>query len=872
MRYDKNIAMRILAVSGFYPPYSITGYDLGSRDIVETLKARGHEIRVLTSRYCYQDVPVEGDVFRWLQPNFRERLDWRGALLKELVNQTAFKRAVRDFSPEAALFFHPTYASASLGLLARELGVPSAYYIANFWYLVYEKDHWFRAWPKGAAGGLSLRYFSRKYRLFPPQALHFGQAMFSNRYLQALAEQVGLPADGTKVIPWGVDTGQFSPGRTAARKPRRLLYVGQVRPDKRIDTAIQAVGILVNELGRKDLSLTLVGYDPWNISPLASPQKALRALIEKCGVRKNVRLTGWKPHHEMPSIYREHDIFLYPSTDEGISSLALLEAMSSGLAIVSTQTHGHEDILEDGKNVLVFAGGDPLQCAHRVNRLFDDPALLESLKSRARETIERGFRLDNMVEDIEIVLKETVRRATSGAPLISAEKKTCLGDPNPKASLSRLAGPAKWWLRLGAVAVTARTIFRPRFFRQKGKRALYKAHSLALLTGLPFFYEVFFHLAGRRRKKSTGDALTPKNILVIQLADMGDVVLSTAFLRELRRHWPDAWIGLVVQPSMVSLVEKCPDIDEVIPFRWRSFQEWGNAFSGHWRWWFQTTILTARRLWRHNIDTAISLRWNNDAPQAAALTLMSTSGAPVRVAFRDIPRDRIPCRVTDINRLITHGPVRSYLKHEIEFQMEILSSLGATPEKPQIQVFTGPEDEDFARDVLGRAGFSAGSPIIALAPGAAWPFRRWPSDRFIALGRWLQETYGANIIILAARNEMELACRVEQGLHPGRTVSLAGKTAIRQMAAILRRCQLFIGNDSGPIHVAVGVGVPVVGFFGPGEYERFKPWGVNHEAVRLGLPCSPCSQDCAFNDPRCIRGISLNRAKEAVSRKLGSLS
>ena len=865
--------MRILAVNGFYPPYSITGYDLGCRDIVETLKGRGHEIRVLTSRYCYQDVPIEGDIYRWLQPNFRERLDWRSIILKELVNQTAFKRIGRDFAPEVALFFHPTYVSASLGLLAREMGIPSAYYIANFWYLVYKKDHWFRAWPKSAKGARAIRHFSRKYRLLPPsRPLHFGQAMFANRYLQILAEQVNLPMDGARVIPWGIDADRFSPGRTSAQKPRRLLYVGQVRPDKRIDTAIQAMGILVNEHGRKDLSLTIVGYDPWNPSPQAPSHKALRALIEKCGLQGKIRFTGWKPRQDMPSIYREHDIFLFPGTDEGISSLALLEAMASGLAVVGTLTHGHADILEDGKNALVFPRGDAVQCAQRVTRLLDDPVLYESIRTRARATIERGFRLENTVEAVEVTLKEAARRAAPVPRPAAAEKKVFLEDPNPRASLSRLAGPAKWRLRLGAITVTARTLFRPRFFWQKGKRAFYKVSSMALLVTLPVLYSVFFHLADRRPKKTKEDELDPRNILVIQLADMGDVVLSSAFLSELRRHWPKAWIGLVVQPSMVSLVEKCPDIDKVIPFRWRLFKDWGNAFSGHFRWWLETTLLTARKLWRHHIDMTISLRWNNDAPQAAALTLMYTSGAPVRVAYRDIPYDRIPCRLTDINRLITRGPVRSYLKHEIELQMEILSSLGATPSAPRVRVWTGPKDEDFGRDVLSRAGFPAYAPIIALAPGAAWPFRRWPADRFIALGRWLLETYGANIVILAARNELELARRVEQGLPRDRTVSLAGQTTIRQMAAVLRHCRLFIGNDSGPIHVAAGVGIPVVGFFGPGEYERFKPWGVDHEAIRLGLPCSPCSQDCALNDPRCIRGISLDRAKEVIARKLSKAS
>jgi len=864
--------MRILAVNGFYPPHHITGYDLGCRDIVEALRKRGHEIKVLTSRACLDTGLVEDDIYRSLRPRFRERLDWRGAILKELVNQTAFKRICGEFAPEAALFFNLSYVSASLGLLSREMAIPSVYYLANFWFLTYEKDHWFRAWPRNPKGAQAVRHFSRRYRLIPPsRPLHFGEAIFANSYLKSLADQMGLPMDSAAVVPWGIDVERFSPGQRPARISGRLLYVGQVRPEKGVDTAIRTLGILKRDYGLHQLSLTAVGCNPWDISSQDPYQKAFRSLVEQNNVQKEVRFAGWKPRDLLPSLYQEHDIFLFPGSDEGITSLSLLEAMASGLAVVSTRTHGHAEILEDGKNALVFAKRDAEDCARQVSRLLEDPALCESVRTQARSTVEKRCRLENTAEAVESILNEA--RLTS-PPLrepASAGRNIFLEDPGPGLPLDRLTGPAKRSLRLGALAVMARTLFRPKFFQQKGKKAVIRAISMAMVIMVPFFWEAFFRLAGRRSKRSSAAGLSPKNILVIQLADMGDVLLSSPFLRELRRHRPDAWIGLVVQPSMVSLVAGCPYVDEIIPFRWRSFKDWGTAFSGHPRWWLQAAWLSARRLWRHQIDMAISLRWNNDAPQAAALTLMFASGAYERVGYRDIPRDRIPCRVTDINRLLTRGPVRAFLKHEVELQMEILSSLGAAPSGTQVEIWTGQADEDFARDLLSRTGLPEAAPLIAMAPGAAWPFRRWPEERFIALGKWLQEDFGAAIVILAARNELALARRIERGLATNRTINLAGTTTIMQMAAVLKRCRLFIGNDSGPVHVAAGVGVPVVGFFGPGEYERFKPWGIRHEAIRVGLPCSPCSQDCAFNDPRCIRGISLDRAKEVIAGKLQNL-
>jgi heptosyltransferase-2 len=865
--YGKNIEkMRVLAVNGFYPPFYLSGYDLGCRDLVDALRSRGHQVEVLTSHVCLDRGLDEKGIHRWLKPHFREKLDWRGAILKELVNQTAFKRVCRDFVPEVSLFFDLTYISASLGLLARAMGIPSAYYIANLWYLVYEKDHWVQVWPKGGKDSRAIRYFGRRYRLLPPeQPLHFGQTMFANSYLRSLAEQVDLPRDSAAIIPWGIDVRRFSPRPDPNPRLNRLLFVGQVRPGKNVDQVIRTLGTLRRDHGRDRLSLSIVGSDPWDPSPRAQYQKFLRALVEAQDLQGAVRFTGWVPPETMPSIYREHDIFLFPGTDEGSTSLALLEAMASGLAVVGTLTNAHADYLKDGDNALVFPKGDVDNCARQVLRLLDDPSLFESLRNGARAAAERAMPLERAAEAMEGQLKEAVLRGGVERPAFAAGKSIFLADPSPKRDLGRLTAPAKWWLRLGALAVTARAFLRPRFLLKKGKKLIYKATSLALLVILPPLFEAFFQLSGRRSGKRKSAGPYPSNILVIQLADIGDVLLSSPFLRELRRYRPRAWIRMVVQPAMVDLVEKCPYVDEVIPFRWRSLKDWGNAFSGHPRWWVQTTGLSARRLWSRRIDMAISLRWNNDAPQAAALTLMFTSGAPERVGYRDVPRDRIPCRVTDINRLLTRGPVRSYLRHEIELQLEILASLGAAPSDSQVEVWTGQEDEDFARDLLKQTGLAGDSPIIALAPGAAWPFRRWPTDRYIALGRWLQEAYGAKIAILAAGNELSLADEIEAGLHKDRTVNLGGKTTIRQLAAVLRHCRLFIGNDSGPLHLAAGMGTPVVGFFGPGEYERFRPWGSRHEALRLGLPCSPCSQNCAFDSPRCIRGISLARAKEAIA-------
>jgi ADP-heptose:LPS heptosyltransferase len=268
---------------------------------------------------------------------------------------------------------------------------------------------------------------------------------------------------------------------------------------------------------------------------------------------------------------------------------------------------------------------------------------------------------------------------------------------------------------------------------------------------------------------------------------------------------------------------------------------------------------------------AVSIRWNEDPCQAASLILMYVSGAAHRIAYRASSPKHMRYGWKDLDRLISEGPVRGIPKHEVEQQLDILRFLGAAPSDTQLEAWTSPEDEEFAQSLMNKYDIGQSDRVIAFAPGAAWPFRRWPAQRFIELGQWLQDTYKVFILILAAKNEEDLALRIEKGLKEDKTVNLAGKTTLREMAAVLKRCRLFIGNDSGPLHIATAAGIPVAGFYGPGEYHRFKPWGKNHEAFRLGLSCSPCSQNCLFQEPRCIEGITLDGVKKILAQKMSSI-
>ncbi|OGD21273.1 MAG: hypothetical protein A2W03_09655 [Candidatus Aminicenantes bacterium RBG_16_63_16] len=857
--------MKILAITNRLPPGDRSGYALGSLRTVEALEARGHEVRFLTS--SPPPGPGVGDkgvlarlaIDRELSPS------WQAALLREIVNQSSFRKARREFQPDAVLVFDLTGISVSLANLAEDFGLPVIFFVASDWLATWEHDIWYRAWPKVDAGFKVLRFLSRRFGLRPvSNPLASSRVIFASRHLESMARQVGKTWARGAIVPWGVDTARFSPRNPGVVSRARLLYVGRIWQEKGLDVLVRALGRINRENPATPLSLTIAGDE----RPSQGYTACLRELASSCGILENVTFAGFVPPPDMPELYRTHDIFVFPSGVVEPLSLPVLEAMACGLGVVSTATGGNAEFLEDEANALVIPAENADRCAAQVLRLARTAELLASLGSRARRTIESRYSLKEVTTSLENILDEEARLARR-ARLAPADGVPPAGiKPAPPPSLDKLIARAGRWLSWGGRLVLARNLLRPEKLVKALRRAVRAVTAFVSLLLFPAVLEPLFRIAGMRRSMAQAPGSSPRSVLVVQLADLGDVVLSGPFLRELRRHLPRAWISLIVQPGLVNIIDRCPYVDEIIPCEWRTVRDWMTAFRGAPGWWRSSLRLSRRTLWKRRFDLAVSLRRNNDPCQTASLILMYASGAARRVAYIDRPGDPKLRSPRFADRLITEGPFRGAPRHEVEYQMEILRSLGARPENTRLETWTNAQDEAFAREALSQRGFAKDGPLVALAPGARWSYRRWPSERFTELGAWLQDKFRARIVILAGKSEGPLAAQIERGLDATRTINLAGRTTLRQMAAVLKLCDIFIGIDSGPMHVATAAGVPSVGLFGTGEYERFRPWGEEHDVIRIGLTCNPCSESCLFGRPLCIEGITVEQAKDVMSRKL----
>jgi heptosyltransferase-2 len=205
--------------------------------------------------------------------------------------------------------------------------------------------------------------------------------------------------------------------------------------------------------------------------------------------------------------------------------------------------------------------------------------------------------------------------------------------------------------------------------------------------------------------------------------------------------------------------------------------------------------------------------------------------------------------------------------HESFYYLELLRRAGWIERLPQMDRISlrVPENAlQSAEQKLLSAGARAGATRVALAPGAAYGSAKcWLADRYAALADGLIATCDADVILFGAPQERDMAQRIARSMQR-RALNLAGETSIGDLPALLRACRLFVGNDSGAMHVAAAVGLPVVGIFGPTDPEATSPVTPLFTLVREPVSCSPCLLRHCPIDHRCMTRISVERVFDAA--------
>jgi ADP-heptose:LPS heptosyltransferase len=384
------------------------------------------------------------------------------------------------------------------------------------------------------------------------------------------------------------------------------------------------------------------------------------------------------------------------------------------------------------------------------------------------------------------------------------------------------------------------------------------------LVGEPTFW-----LLGMRGRTRKNDLSQVKRVLVVRLDEIGDVVLTTPFLRELRRNLPNAWITLVVKPAVHNLVELCPYANEVLTYDW-SVSGSLAPLQRHWR----VLRLAYCYLWSRHFDLAIVPRWDTDYYHATFVAYFS--GAPWRVGHSANVNKHKQRLNRSFDRLLTHVLNDRTLRHEVEHNLDVIRFLGGTVQEQSLELWFGEEDEAFVEGVLKSQGVYPEDLLIAFAPGASAPRKMWPLPNFVEIGAWLKREYRARIVVVGGRGEEPLGQEIQR--HLGDTaINVTGYTTLRQAGALLKGCHLYVGNCTGPLHLAAAAGVPVVeischpaggSLLHANSPSRFGPWGVPHRVLQPEKALAPCREMCPATQAHCIRGVTVEQVKEAIGARL----
>ena len=312
------------------------------------------------------------------------------------------------------------------------------------------------------------------------------------------------------------------------------------------------------------------------------------------------------------------------------------------------------------------------------------------------------------------------------------------------------------------------------------------------------------------------------NMLVVDLMNVGDLVLASPFLRELRLMFPRTYISIVVQQSIINLMEHCPYVDEIIPYQ-------RPANDARWRLCLSAFLLAASKLWSRRYDLAINAQYEIDYRYATALVYLSR--ARWRMGYSESVSAEKQIANPDYDRLYTHALTQSEVRHEVENKLNLISALGGEPKSDGLEVWIDDKDLEFADNYL-RPYTDLGKPIVALGIGGSFPSKRWPPSRFAELAQWIADTFEALPVIVGDKRDLEDGESIVRAMSM-QAVNTAGLTSLRQCAALLKRSSLFVGNDSGPMHLAAAFGLPIVEISVHPENEiestllspkRYKPW------------------------------------------------
>ena len=389
-------------------------------------------------------------------------------------------------------------------------------------------------------------------------------------------------------------------------------------------------------------------------------------------------------------------------------------------------------------------------------------------------------------------------------------------------------------------------------------------------------------MKGQIEPPKNSDALALRSaefsrILLIKPSALGDVVHTLPVLVKLRARYPRARIDWLITPENAEVVRYHPALSNVVLFARRDFSKRGRRWRA-----FVSFFDLLKQIRSAKYELIIDMHG-----QVRSAFFALISGARVRIGFdRPVKRGLTVSAEHDLKNIPSHGwrgaregswiaythriPIPTLDVHAIDRYLWVAPLLGLDDNPPDLTIHLSPQATNKVNRLLEEHGVPASKPLVVLVPGTIWETKHWTIEGFAGVARqFLQDGFA---VALAGTTRDQQRCRQIAAAAPG-TCDLSGKTTPADLAALIRRAEVAVTNDSGSMHVAASLGKPMVSVFGPTNPVHIGPYERPESVVRVDLPCSPCNyrrlSQCPF-DHACMKQVTSAMVVESVRKILST--
>lgn len=336
-----------------------------------------------------------------------------------------------------------------------------------------------------------------------------------------------------------------------------------------------------------------------------------------------------------------------------------------------------------------------------------------------------------------------------------------------------------------------------------------------------------------------------KNVLIVKLSAIGDVIHAMPVSYAIKETFPEARVTWVVEPPARDLVAMNPCVDKIITFHKKDFRSIGGLFRNYGP--FKQIIK------EEQYDAVLDLQ---GLFKSAAIARLAK--APVKLGT---------CNMREMSDRISKPVIGPHAGgHIVERYLDVARELGCRVEKVVLPLEVPERSKETARRIMERAGARPDNPYVVFAMGANWPNKRWPVQYYAQLGDWFYDRRVVPVIVGGGPVDYQRMAELES-LVEVPPINLVGKTDFKQLTYIIQNARLVLGGDTGPVHLAAGLGIRTLMLMGPTDANRNGPYGQPDNAIEVNRPCRYCWKRSCPHGIDCLASIT----PEIVEKKIMTL-